>query len=73
MINLLTDGWSNGLGIFIFKPMIIEYRIKQLQSQGLDVGKLGEEKKWEEQVLEATKAEREKLKQEGKWRGWWPF
>ncbi|TGZ81319.1 hypothetical protein EX30DRAFT_371658 [Ascodesmis nigricans] len=59
-------------GIFIFKPMIIEYRVQQMKDQGLAVPVEASNEALEAQVLENTRQIREKRKAEGK-SGWWSF
>lgn len=45
-------------GYYIFKPVVVEGRVKRLQEQGVDVGAVGRELKREEEIAAANARER---------------
>jgi hypothetical protein len=57
------------IGIYIFKPMIIEARVQALQREGVDIGGVGQEGKIEEEIKrqnEIAKSKKKEAKEEGK-------
>ena len=47
-------------GIYIFRPLVMEARIKRLQEQGADVGAVGNEAKMAQEIKEHNEKERER-------------
>jgi hypothetical protein len=57
------------IGIYIFKPMILEARVQALQREGVDIGSVGHEGKIEEEIKrqnEIAKSKKKEAKEEGK-------
>jgi hypothetical protein len=52
-----ADGKLNA-GIYIFRPLVMEARIKRLQEQGADVGAVGNEAKMAQEIKEYNEKER---------------
>jgi len=45
-------------GIYIFRPVVMEARIKRLQEQGADVGAVGNEAKMAQEIKEYNEKEK---------------